>query len=85
MVTPTSAASPNIASWYGASHAPPRSTGVPSASGVGPDPAADAVARLEHDDRLPGLAQPACGGEPGVPGADHTDVRLELPDHERER
>src|SRR5207302_127126 len=43
---------------------------------MGPDPTPDAVARLEDDDRLPTLAQPTRGGEPGIPGADDADVRL---------
>ena len=43
---------------------------------VGPDPAPDAIARLEDDDRLPTLAQPPRGREPGVPGTDDADVRI---------
>src|SRR6185503_8441103 len=43
---------------------------------MGPDPAPDAVARLEDDDRLASLAQPPRGREPGVPGADDADVGI---------
>ena len=43
-----------------------------------PDPAPDAVARLEDDNRLLALSKPAGGGEPGVPGADDAHVRVDL-------
>jgi hypothetical protein len=42
-----------------------------------PDPPAHAVARFEHDHRLPRLNQPPRRGEPGITGADHADVRFE--------
>ena len=42
---------------------------------LGPDPAADAVARFEDGDRLPGLLQAACRGQPGVPGAHDAHLR----------
>ncbi len=44
---------------------------------LGPDPAPDAVTRLEDDHRLRALVQPPRGGEPGVPGADNADVCLD--------
>src|SRR5262249_17340518 len=43
----------------------------------GPDAAADAIARFEDDDRLARLRQSARGGEPGVAGADDTDVHID--------
>src|SRR5262249_17392634 len=48
---------------------------------MGPDATADAVARLEHDDRFPGLREPARCGEPGVTGADDADVHVDALSH----
>ena len=44
---------------------------------VRPDPTTDAVTCLEDDDRLAALAQPSGGREPGVPGADDADIRID--------
>jgi hypothetical protein len=51
--------------------------GRPVREALRPDAAADAIARLEHDDRPPRLAEPMRGGEPGVSRADDADVALE--------
>ena len=45
---------------------------------VGPQPSADAVARLEHGDRQSGLAQLVRRGQPGGAGADDDDVPRDL-------
>ena len=50
-----------------------------------PDPTADAVARFEHGDGLARLAQPASSGQPGVSGADDTDVHIDSLSHRRLR
>ena len=40
-------------------------------------PAADPVARLDHDRLCPGGEEPTGGDEPGEPGADDRDVSLD--------
>src|SRR5204862_5607458 len=47
---------------------------VPEIVVEGPPP--DAVARLQHHERLPRLLQLPAGGQPGEPGADDDDVHL---------
>ena len=44
---------------------------------VGPEPAADAVAGLEHDDRAARVDELGGGGEPGGAGPDDDDIRVD--------
>ena len=61
---------------------PARPTGPPSSSSaprrlVGPQPAADAVARLQHDDRGAGLLQQVRRGQAAGAGSDDDHVTLD--------
>ena len=63
----------------GPSHCPPTSTMCCRVDRVVERPAADPVARLDHDDVHAVRVQVAGGGDPGEPGTDDDDVGLVVP------
>ena len=64
-------------SWVGPTNSPPASATLPWPMWWLSDAAADPVTRLEHDDPVPGVDEPAGGGQPGEAGADHDDVGVQ--------
>ncbi len=61
-------------SWVGPANCAADLADVPAADRAVQRAPADAVARLEHDDAVPGGDERPGRGEPGEPGADDADV-----------